>query len=119
MLTKRQQEIVELTDRGCSNQEIADKIGITYQTVRSHKKAINKRKRNSGEFPDSTENGKDEKFTTDFKEDVGTISSLSHRLKTVDDVLSYANIDKEIWEVDRVKTNYYEMGRKDKKVDLV
>ena len=115
MLTPRQQEIQDLVDLGWKNDEIAKKLDISYQTVRSHKKVINRKLRN---VQNEIGRKEEEKFVTDFKEDSGTINSLTYRLKTVDDVINFAEIDLEVWEVERVKTNYYEMGRKDKKVDM-
>lgn len=100
-------------EKGHSNDEIAKKLDISYGTVRSHKKIINK-KMNDQNFTMSD----DEKFTTDFKEESGTINSLTYRLQTVDQVIEFAKIDLDVWEVERVKTNYYEMGRKDKTVDM-
>lgn len=114
MLTQRQEEVWKLMQRGYSNNEISERLNISYSTVKNHKNAINRKNRNKS---NSTASKEEESFVTDFREDTGTINSLTYRLRTVDQVIEFAEIDMDEWEIERVKTNYYEMGRKDKAVD--
>lgn len=54
-----------------------------------------------------------EQFSTaDMREDSGTLESLSGEVRTVDDALAKAQVDMNIWEVERCVVNHYEMGAK-------
>jgi orotate phosphoribosyltransferase-like protein len=88
MLTNRQKEILNLIKQGLNNDEIAKKLNITYNTVRSHKKSINRKLKEDMDDPLSNE-----KFECDFKENSGSINSLSSRLKSVDEVIKFSGID--------------------------
>jgi len=53
-----------------------------------------------------------EKFTTDFSGDKGSIETNSTRIKSLADALACADVDLEIWEVDRYVINKWEVGAK-------
>jgi len=54
-----------------------------------------------------------EKVEVDEKGNKAKVSSKSHRIKTLDDLLEVAEVDLDIWEVDRFKVNKWEVGAKD------
>lgn len=62
------------------------------------------------EFSNSTINNI---LTQDFNDYKGTIESKSSNIKTMEDLLKYANIDLNIWEVDRCVINKWEVGARD------
>jgi hypothetical protein len=53
-----------------------------------------------------------------FKGDTGVIDLVSEMPKTLDELLAACQVDPEIWEVERYVCNQWQMGRKDKRVNL-
>ncbi len=50
---------------------------------------------------------------SDFKEDSATITTKSARITTLEQLLEYAEVDLDIWDVDRHIVNKWEVGAKD------
>lgn len=59
-----------------------------------------------GKVEDKTTGG----CKTDFSANVGTVDITSKSIRTVADALTYAEIDPDIWEVDRAVINKWDMG---------
>jgi hypothetical protein len=53
-----------------------------------------------------------------FTEDSWEISLPSTRIHTLDELLEYCKVDLQIWEVERFIVNKWELGRKDRQVNL-
>lgn len=113
----RQKKLAEMINSNYSYKEMADKLGITVNAV---KKRIARLKKQDRDIKDVKidNNPSQNSISKEFDKDKCTINSKSDRLRTVEDVLEYAEIDTSIWEVERVKMNTWEMPRKNKKVDL-
>lgn len=68
------------------------------------------------EYPES--GGKDQ-VVFDEEGDTATASAVTHsRIMTLDDLIEACDIDLEVWKIDRHVINKWEVGRKDKTVDL-
>jgi hypothetical protein len=59
-----------------------------------------------------------EKISRDFKKESGSVASLSTRIKTLEQLLKAAEVDLDVWEVERHIINKWEVGRRNKTVDL-
>lgn len=53
-----------------------------------------------------------EKTVSDFSEDKGTIETNSARIKTLEDALEYAEVNLDVWDVERYIVNKWEVGAK-------
>lgn len=56
----------------------------------------------------------EESVSVDLQDDIGSISIKSKRIRTLQDALEHAEIDMDIWEVDRHVINKWEVAMKDK-----
>lgn len=78
--------------------------------------AVQKRRRRpsfTGETaPTPPPAGSEESIEQDFSDDTGHLFSRSTRIRTVEELLDRAKVDREVWEVDRFVVNQYEMGAK-------
>src|SRR3990167_8236720 len=54
----------------------------------------------------------------EYNEKSAVIESRSQTIKTVDDLLKYAEIDLTVWEIDRCVVNKWEVGAKDKNGEI-
>jgi hypothetical protein len=90
--------------------EIGNKIGLSCSadSVRNRWKALMKKQkpeRNSISMTSNSSNTLNVEIPTD-------------RIVTLDDALKLCGVDLEVWEVERWKFNKWEVGRKDKQVDM-
>lgn len=121
-LTEGQEPVYDLMTQGYSLREIADELGISWDAARCRRNRIRK-KLSEQEIEQEqedliTDGDFTESFSKDFKQNSCTIQSKMLNLKTVEDVLEYADIDTDVWEVERVKTSSWEMPRKNKESDI-
>lgn len=106
--------IVDLKKEGRTYRQIGDELGLSKDCVRSkYRRYTDKLKpEEKNSFHDKTQ------FTKEEKDNVCTISTKSTKIRTVEDALKYAEIDTDIWEVDTVTINSWEVPRKDIKKDI-
>ena len=113
--TETQSEIYDLLKDGHSIREIAETLDISYTAA---KKRIHRVKKKTENDKVSEEVEEADSVNYDFAEDKGSVTVKSTKIKTVEDALNYAEIDTNIWEVERVKTNSWQVYRKNKEIDL-
>jgi len=84
--------------------EIAKELGTTRHSVRRGLKKLNIVLEKSEDF--STQ----ESIKLELKPGYATLVTVSKRIKTIEDALDKADIDLDVWEVDRVIINSWEVG---------
>jgi hypothetical protein len=95
-MTKREQAR-ELKRQGLSVRKIAKRLETPLSTVAMWTKGIGQG---------------NEKVTTDYSTETGTVEVISY-VRTLEDALDKAGVDRDIWDVDRWVCNAWEMGSKD------
>ena len=105
--------IKELKDEDYSYRQIGDKLGLHKDAVRSKYRRYKTRfdTKDVKEEPLDSFNRTEDKNTL-------TINTKSTRIKTVEDALKYAEVDLDVWEVDTVQINSWEVARKNTKSDV-
>lgn len=117
MLLESQKKILELVEKGYSQKEIAKFLDITINACRKRIFRINnKLKLKNPEL--KSDNNNTTTFEKEFSDEKCIINSNSSNLRTLEDVIEYAEIDMTKWEVVNVKMGSWEMPRKNKTVDL-
>lgn len=104
------EEIIKLKKEGLSFKEIGNKLGLHKDCVRSrYRRCVNnKNKQTVSNNKISIKKNGNECF----------LNTKSFRIKTVDQALEYAEIDTNIWEVDTVQINSWEVGRKNTEKEI-
>lgn len=112
--TKQEAKIRELLDYfpELDNTKIGRKLlkedANAFPSLEAARKAVSKVR---GIKPRSDQ-GTGENVTAEWKQDSGTTTFLSHRIKTLEDALAASDADLDTWEVDRWTFNKWEIGAK-------
>ena len=98
---------------------VAKEFNVSSEYVRDRYRKLVKR----GKLKDLNEVALDRAFKTSFKENVKTGEAdltqvVNRRIKTLEDLIDACEIDTKVWEVTGYECNKWEVGRKDKTVDL-
>ena len=89
---------------GRSARECADALGRSYGSVK------NKLQHDGISAP--VERTREERFEHQTKNDTATITSVSDRIRTPADAIAYAEIDTDVWSIDRQVVNSWETAAK-------
>ena len=117
-ITKRILELKE--EDGLSYREIGEILGLHKDCVRGRYRRYNDKINGRKYQRKDTKHQEQEtnQFSKQESRDNCTISTKSFKIRTVEEALKYADIDMDIWEVDRVTINSWEVPRKDIKKSI-
>jgi len=107
--------LIKLKSEGLSNPEIAEKMGLSSDSVRSKLNNLNLGARLAAETPDNVEVSADG--------DRQTVTCKTRTVRTLAEALEVAEVDEDIWEVERWVANKWDVGAKvgpksDKKIEV-
>lgn len=114
-------EVIEQHWRTTSDRDIGKMIGWSRQRVerRREKLGLNKGQGRLAVVPGEEAAQPDalprDEFTRSGNAEAEHLASSSTRIRTVDELLDYAEVDRNVWEVERFVVNKYEMGAKDER----
>jgi len=95
-----------------------DTINFAEQILKGRSKEAIRKKLKRIETDDNRNSGVSVSFNT-TGENSKEISCQSQRITTLDQLLKYCDVDREVWVVDHYIVNKWEVGAKNKQVDLV
>lgn len=104
-MTKREEEI-KLVAEVHGIEEASKRLGVKPASIERVLRMVNQK------APPK------EKLSTDFNDDSGKIQFQGKGVKTIDDVLARAEIDTDIWEVERVVCNQWDVSAKYRDTNL-
>lgn len=115
--TQRQREVLGAAITHGGNRAAERELGLASGTVSKAKKAVEKKARAAGYIPpESIEADTDgepvEKNKRTENDDAITLNYVGKRIKTVDELLDEHEIDRAVWEIDRVTINRWEVAGK-------
>jgi len=85
------------------------KLYMKYRTEQDTKKKYNKKNKKSNDKKDGPKEYQGEEVIKDFSEKKGVVTTRSLNIKTVPELLKVAEVDTDIWEVDRSLINTWEV----------
>lgn len=103
--------------RGIARRLIADRPDLFSNFDSARDSVRSARGKQSIEIPVQTP-AITEGIKSDFTKDAGEITITSRNVHNLEDAIKLADVDLAIWEVERYVINTWEMGRKDKTVDI-
>ena len=98
--------LLKMRSNGASRRDIAEKLGRSYVSVANKVQSLGGAKTKP---PDPK---KDAKFEHTTSGDKASIVSVSDRIRTPGDALAYAEIDPEVWAIERQTVNSWEAAAK-------
>lgn len=108
---ERERELERRVAAEESNADIAAAMGLTLSQVENKIRRLGLNGAR-GEMRSLPTPPPTDEFSREGKGDTEHLSSRSTRIKTLDDLLAYAEVDTEVWEVERYTVNKWEVGAK-------
>ena len=110
------EELKSLKAEGFTRRQIAESLGRSYNSVTNRIQSLG----GTQKTPDKTDAAEAQKFSHITKGDQSNINSISDRIRTPAEALESANIDLDIWEVERTTVNSWEaMGKTENGLETI
>lgn len=109
------EKVYKLYNKFCDEFEHTPKLNSYKRRVRRLRENMINRKNNNVEEKYET---KSKGVSCDNRGDSMILTGNVDHIMSVEELLEHFEIDKNDWEIERVKTNVWEMGRKDREIDI-
>ena len=110
------EELKDLRAQGLTRRQIADSLGRSYNSVTNRIQSLGGQQ----EAPQKNDGPADQKFTHVTKGDQSNIISISEKIRTPAQALESAQIDLDVWEVERTTVNSWEaMAKTDEGLETI